>query len=83
MAKKFNNPTQVNERKGIHLLIEDQPKEVISEKKNDEKIKYSTYNVRVRQDYKEKIYGIKGRTGKSFTEIFDMIFDEYFKNENA
>lgn len=77
MAKKtFSNPTQATVRKGINILIGDVP-----EVDNDrvEEI-YVTSNVRVRKDYREKIYTLKGRTGKTITEIYNMIFDEYFNN---
>lgn len=77
VKKKFNNPTQVTERKGVQLLIDEPPYTPKSEEK--EEIKYSTYNVRVRQDFKEKLYNVKGRTGKSFADIFDMIFEDYFE----
>lgn len=78
MAKKtFNNPTKVSQRKGLDILINEP--QTGEEYHKEDKYSYTTSNVRVRNDFREKIYTLKGRTGKSITDIYNMIFDEYFK----
>ncbi|MDO5666038.1 MAG: hypothetical protein Q4G63_12395 [Bacteroidia bacterium] len=78
MAKKsFDNPLKGTERKGIDMLISDPTK---SEQKKGATKKYTTSNVRISDEHRVKVYTLKGQTGLSITEIYNMIFDYYFKN---
>lgn len=83
MAKKsFNNPTEIRDRKGLDLLISDNVKQE-QEPVREQDYSVPTYihsNVRVRRDLREKIYAMKGKTGMQITDIYTMIFEEYFKN---
>lgn len=83
MAKKtFKTPTETTERKGLNLLISDDTdiSHKIDKKNYYAQSDYITSNVRVRKDLREKIYTLKGRTGKNIVEIYTMIFEEYFRN---
>lgn len=78
MAKKTFNKPITGERKGLALLIQNEQ----NEKETESYYAQSNYinsTVRVRKDFREKIYTLKGRTGKSITDIYDMIFEDYFK----
>lgn len=81
MAKKdFTNPIQGKNRKGIDILISNNTKVTEQPSSVEPKVTYTTSNVRISDVNREMIYTLKGRTGMSLTDLYNMIFKEYFKN---
>lgn len=76
--KNFNNPTKVEKRKGINLLVgKEEEEKQIDVPVEDE---YTTSNVRVRKDLRTKIYMLRAKTGMTLQDTYTEIFDYYFKN---
>lgn len=81
MAKKkdFSNPSNVEKRTGINLLVGSQ-----TDKNNSVDIpvedEYTTSNVRVRKDLRTKIYMLRAKSGMTLQDTYTEIFDYYFKN---
>jgi AAA15 family ATPase/GTPase len=76
--KNFKNPTSIEKRKGVELLVGQTQKD---EKENlpveDE---YVTSNVRVRKDLRQQIYMLRAKTGKTLQATYTDIFEYWFEN---
>ena len=76
--KDFSNPTNIEKRKGIELLVG----QTQDEEKNNVPIEdeYVTSNVRVRRDLRSKIYMLRAKSGKTLQDTYTDMFEYWFEN---